>query len=85
LVSTVAVVATSDSQLSIYDTSGNLLDQVPLQESSQVVSLTPTLAIEDMVFGVLTNTSDVILYKCAIKDYSPDNTTQSSSIGVGIS
>lgn len=83
IVNTVAIVATNDSVLSAYDMGGNLLDLISIPEHFKVVSLSSSPSVEDAFIAVLTNTSDLLLYRLVIKDIVPsENKTNLASIGV---
>ena len=79
MVTLVVVTATSDSQLAVYDSSGNLLHQVEFPNSTQVLSISQMAQPEDPHFTVLTSDKQLINYKIVIKeDFQGRNSSQST-------
>jgi hypothetical protein len=72
-VNTVTYTVSDDRLISLYDTSGNLLDVYSLEQSAKITSLSAPLLQDDMMLAVLTSTDNLYTLKLQIADiYAED-------------
>lgn len=64
----VYVVSNDNSLITLYDTSGNMLDLYAVESGSKIMSIAVPLVSDDMFLSVLTDTDHLYILKLYIND-----------------
>ena len=76
MISSVVYLATNNSALALYDTSGNLLDAYTVEPGVRIKSIAVPTSADDLTLAVLTETDTVYQLKLSIVDLSDDESGQ---------